>query len=226
LKTTVEVAEPVELPVPLSVMFEGVAEMKEIEPIAAWATVTVPVALKLWLFAVVLAVMTSAPLQPLATYVALAVPVVVVIVAVPGVVAPATVIDASPWPTQAEVKVICDEVVYSAPVWSTRLTCKLVLPPADKDLVAMPIAPASKLDPVPLPSDRIVVVPDEVVPELVPELDDELWPVIVLVPPQAASSATQAQVMIVNLRISIILAEPVVLVGINRDWIPHAESWA
>jgi hypothetical protein len=77
---------------------------------AACATVTVPDALRLWLLAVALAVMTSAPLQPLATYVALAVPVVVVIVAVPGV-APATVIDARPEPTQGELNVIEVEVV-------------------------------------------------------------------------------------------------------------------
>jgi hypothetical protein len=70
--------------------------------------------------------------------------------------------------------------------------------------------------------DRTVLVPVE----LVPELDEELKPVIVLVPPQAASSAAHIQVMIDNLRMSIILAEPVVPCGINTDWIPHAESSA
>jgi hypothetical protein len=66
LKTTVEVADPPALPTPFSVMFDGVAEMNEIEPIAACATVTVPVAVKLWLFALAVAVITSLPLQPVA----------------------------------------------------------------------------------------------------------------------------------------------------------------
>ena len=44
LKMTVEVAEPPALPTPFSVIFAGVAEMNLIDPIAACATVTVPVA--------------------------------------------------------------------------------------------------------------------------------------------------------------------------------------
>src|ERR1019366_161871 len=67
LKITIEVAEPPALPTPFSVIFEGVAEMKAIDPIAAGATVTVPVAVSVWLFAVAVAVITSLPLQPVAT---------------------------------------------------------------------------------------------------------------------------------------------------------------
>ena len=47
-------------------MFAGVAEMNAIEPIAACATVTVPVAVRFWLFALAVAVITSLPLQPVA----------------------------------------------------------------------------------------------------------------------------------------------------------------
>jgi hypothetical protein len=66
LKTTVEVADPAALPTPFNVMFDGVAEMNAIEPIAACATVTVPVALRVWLLALADAVITSLPLQPVA----------------------------------------------------------------------------------------------------------------------------------------------------------------
>jgi hypothetical protein len=61
-------------------------------------------------------------------------------------------------------------------------------------------------------------------PLLLPELDEE--PPVKDEPPQPASSATHAQVMIDNLRMSKFLAKPVVLYGINRDSIPHAKSWA
>jgi hypothetical protein len=64
---TVEVADPPVLPTPFKVMFGGVAEMNWIDPIAACATVTVPVAVSDWLFASALAVITSLPLQPVAT---------------------------------------------------------------------------------------------------------------------------------------------------------------
>jgi hypothetical protein len=47
------------------------------------------------------------------------VPVVVVIEAVPGVVAPWTVIDARLRATQGELNVMVVDVVYNAPVWST-----------------------------------------------------------------------------------------------------------
>ncbi len=67
LKMTVEVAEPPALPTPFSVMVAGVAEMKAIDPTAACATVTVPVAVRFWLFALAVAVITSLPLQPVAT---------------------------------------------------------------------------------------------------------------------------------------------------------------
>ena len=66
LKMTVEVADPPALPTPFSVIFAGVAEMNAIEPIAACATVTVPLAVRLWLFADAVAVITSLPLQPVA----------------------------------------------------------------------------------------------------------------------------------------------------------------
>jgi hypothetical protein len=65
-KTTVEVADPPTLPTPFSVMLDGFAEMNAIDPIAACATVTVPVAVKFWPLVVVEAVITSLPLQPVA----------------------------------------------------------------------------------------------------------------------------------------------------------------
>ena len=70
LKITVEVAvdvPPVVVPVPLRLMLDGVAEMKEIEPTCAAATVTLPVAVRFWLFAAADAVMVSVPEQPVAT---------------------------------------------------------------------------------------------------------------------------------------------------------------
>jgi hypothetical protein len=72
LKMTVEVSLR---PVPLRPIVAGVAETNWIEPIAAAAIVTLPVALKveavpLALVTVAVAVMTSVPLQPFAVYVA------------------------------------------------------------------------------------------------------------------------------------------------------------
>ena len=64
LKITVEVSLR---PVPLSPIVVGVAETNWIEPIAAAAIDTVPVAVRFWLAAVALAVMVSVPLQPFAT---------------------------------------------------------------------------------------------------------------------------------------------------------------
>lgn len=63
LNTTVEVSLS---PVPLRPMVAGVAEMNWIEPIAAAATVTVPVAVRFVLATAALAVMTSEPLHPVA----------------------------------------------------------------------------------------------------------------------------------------------------------------
>jgi hypothetical protein len=63
LNTTMDVSFN---PVPLSPMEDGVADSNWIEPIAAAATVTVPVAVRAAVPTVVLAVMTSGPLQPTA----------------------------------------------------------------------------------------------------------------------------------------------------------------
>src|SRR5450432_2000065 len=57
------------------------------------------------------------------------------------------------------------EVVYGAPVWSIRLTCSEVLPPADSDAVEMAMTPGANDAPVPLPIDTVVdplVVPTTV----------------------------------------------------------------
>jgi hypothetical protein len=110
--TTVEVADPPALPTPFNVIVDGVAEMNEMEPIAAWATVTVPLAVKLWLLADAVAVITSLPLHPVAEYVALALPVLVVTVGLVGV-TPAGVatIVARPWAWQGELNVTAVGVV-------------------------------------------------------------------------------------------------------------------
>ena len=63
LKMTIEVSAR---PVPFSPIETGEAETNWIDPIAAAATVTVPVAVRLVEATVVVAVMTSAPLQPFA----------------------------------------------------------------------------------------------------------------------------------------------------------------
>jgi hypothetical protein len=109
-KTTVEVADPPTLPTPFKVMFDGVAEMKAMEPMAAWATVKVPVAVRFWLFAEAEAVTTSLPLQPVAEYVALALPVLVVTVGEAGV-TPVAAIVARPWAWHGELKVTAVGVV-------------------------------------------------------------------------------------------------------------------
>jgi hypothetical protein len=62
-------------------MLVGVAETKEMDPIAAAATVTVPLAERFVLPTNAVAVTTSVPEHPLATYVAVALPVLVAIAA-------------------------------------------------------------------------------------------------------------------------------------------------
>jgi hypothetical protein len=66
LKMTVEVAEPPALPTPFKVIEGGVAETNWIEPTAAVATVTVPVAVSVCDPTAAVAEMTSEPEQPLA----------------------------------------------------------------------------------------------------------------------------------------------------------------
>src|SRR5258708_11791336 len=65
--TTVELSGREASPVPLSAILVGVADTKEIEPIVAAATVTVPGPQSGLALMVEVAVTTSAPLQPLAT---------------------------------------------------------------------------------------------------------------------------------------------------------------
>ncbi len=67
LKTTVDSSGRLAEPVPFSAMLVGVAETYEMEPTVAAATVTVPVADRLWLPTVEVAVIRSVPLHPLAT---------------------------------------------------------------------------------------------------------------------------------------------------------------
>jgi hypothetical protein len=110
------------------------------EPSPAAATVSVPVADKFWLLALAVAVTTSDPLQPVAEYVALAIPVLVVAVAEAGD-TPVAAIVARPWAWHGELNVTGVEVVYRAPVLSTMETCKLVLPPAERDFVDMASTP-------------------------------------------------------------------------------------
>ncbi len=60
------------------------------------------------------------------------------------------------WPTQGELNVTVVDVVYGEPVWSIRLTCKDVLPPADSAAVEMAMTPGAKAAPVPLPIETVV----------------------------------------------------------------------
>jgi hypothetical protein len=108
LKTSVEVEG---CPVPFRPIVVGIAETNWMEPVAAEATVTVPVALRLALPTVALAVMTSEPLHPSAVYVASAVPVVVttVLAVGPAELPPEAVTTAVPAPIHVELKVIVTE---------------------------------------------------------------------------------------------------------------------
>src|SRR5437660_9245436 len=124
------------------------------DPMAAAATVTVPVAVRLLEPTIADVVMTSGPLQPLAVYVALTLPVVVITVPglVPAVELPEAAIAASPCATQGELKVtVTEAAVYRVPFWSTMDTCRLVVPPADSEAVEMPMMPDWKPLPLPLP---------------------------------------------------------------------------
>src|SRR5579862_8734074 len=104
LKTTVEVSPS---PVPFNPIVVGVAETNWIDPIAAAATVTVPVADRLCDPTVALAVIVSVPLHPLAVYVMEAMPVEVVIVPAGGGVPPLALARIVAWPfaTQGELNV-------------------------------------------------------------------------------------------------------------------------
>jgi len=151
LNTTVDVSVS---PVPFSPMEVGVAETNWMDPIAAAATVTVPVAVRLWEPTVAVAVIASGPLQPLAVYVALTLPVVVITVPglVPAVELPEAAIVASPCATQGELKVtVTDAAVYRVPLLSTMDTCRLVVPPADSEALETLMMPDWKLLPLPLP---------------------------------------------------------------------------
>jgi hypothetical protein len=88
-------------------MEDGVADSNWIEPIAAAATVTVPVAVRFVLDTAALAVITSGPLQPFAVYVASMVPVVLatVFAVVPAVLVPDAAMVASPWEMHEELNV-------------------------------------------------------------------------------------------------------------------------
>jgi hypothetical protein len=82
-------------------------------------------------------------------------------------------------------------------------TCRLVLPPAESDFVEMASTPPWKLDPVPLPIDRVVVVP--VVP-VVPVVLVPDSPVMELAsPPQPASNTAPRHATIDNLRIRFLI---------------------
>src|SRR5579862_472464 len=135
LNTTVELSGRLASPVPLSAMLVGVAEMNEIDPIAACATVTVPVAVYESVAIVVVAEITSLPLQPLAEYVTVAIPVVVVTVACGWMLA-------VPAATQAELKVMVADWAYRVPSDCCNETVRLVLPPAETLALLMPITPA------------------------------------------------------------------------------------
>ncbi|MEJ2572915.1 MAG: hypothetical protein P8164_04915 [Gammaproteobacteria bacterium] len=180
MNTTVDVSAP---PVPWMAITLGVAETNWIEPTVAGATVRLPVALNALPFTVTDAVMVSVPEQPLATYVLLATPPTVVT---------GEVKVAVPFATHVETKVTSTGVVYALPDESTKVAVTVVLPPADKDELAIDRVPAVKLDPDPLPRDMVgdvlpLVEPVEVVdpPELV--LDEEL--VKAPLPPQPAMTA-------------------------------------
>lgn len=105
LKMTVEVDG---CPVPFRPIMPGMADTNSRDPVAAEATVTVPVAVRLVLPIVALAVMTSEPLHPLAVYVASAVPVVVstVLAVEPAEVLPEAATEASPCEIHVELNVI------------------------------------------------------------------------------------------------------------------------
>jgi hypothetical protein len=155
--TTLKITEDVSAnPVPFNPIDAGVAETNWMEPTAAAATVIVPVAVKLCEPTVALAVMTSEPLQPLAVYAALTLPVVVVTVPAlaPATLLPDAATAASPCATQGELKVTDTEPpVYRVPVWSTIVTVRLVVPPADRLVLEVRIMPDWKLPPVPLPME-------------------------------------------------------------------------
>ena len=113
-----------------------------------------PVAVRLLLPTVAVAVMTSAPLQPFAVYVALTLPVEVI--TVPGVgpaaLPPEAAIVANPCATQGELNVtVTVAAVYSVPVWSTIVTLRLAVPPAEREVLESSIIPAWKPLPLPLP---------------------------------------------------------------------------
>ncbi len=153
--TTVELSGREASPVPLSAILVGVADTKEIEPIVAAATVTVPAAESGLALTVEVAVTTSAPLQPLATYVTVAIPVFVVTELV-LLVTPLTWIWAVPAAMQFELKpIVADPVKSVPPVWTSEIV-RLVLPPADRLPFCTPIWPATKPAPVPLPICTVV----------------------------------------------------------------------
>jgi hypothetical protein len=127
---------------------------------------------------------------------------VLVVIVGPAGEDPVAVMVARPLDWQGELKVIWVAVVYSAWFSSTMETCKLVLPPADRDAEETASTPDWKLVPVPLPIASVSVGP--VPPPLLPPLDEPDSSRIELeVPPQAASSTVMViPAMIDNLRMS------------------------
>jgi hypothetical protein len=124
------------------------------DPIWAAATVSVPVAVTVDVLTVALAVMLSWPLQPFAVYVAEALPelVTTVLAAVPAMVVPLGVTTAVPCAMHCELNVIVTlPPVYKVPVLSTIETVMLTVPPAESEVLARPMAPDTKLLPLPLP---------------------------------------------------------------------------
>jgi hypothetical protein len=167
LKMTVDVSLS---PVPLRPIVAGVAETNWIDPIAAWAILTVPVALRFAVVpfvpvTVVVAVMGSDPLQPFAVYVAVAVPVIVDTDPAGRIEPTGRAIVARPVPKQVELNATVTGVPEKGvPDWSAMVAVMVAEPPAPIDVGVMSSTPDLKALPLPLPKEYVVVVVVPVVP--------------------------------------------------------------
>jgi hypothetical protein len=126
--------------------------------------------------------------------VALPLAVTIVLAVVPAVLGAEAAITANPWAMHGESKVTSTgAVVYNVPAWSTIVTLRLAVPPADRELLDRAILPLSNVLPLPLPISSVVVVLPLLEPLLEPpEVPATVANELLLPPPQALSARAPA----------------------------------